>query len=132
MAIVTEAPSLAAVLACGEPERLYSALSLLVSTASESKPCLGLATFRALALMLDAEGAADTAELPPDGRERFRRSLAELIETARELDTIRLYACSASVEAMSVTTEQVESRLDGVMSTPRFLRVADGARLIFV
>ena len=132
MAIVTEAPTLAAVLASGEPERLYSGLSLLVSAASESKPCVALATFRALDLMLDASHAADTSELPPGARDRFQRSFAELVEVARELDTVRLYACSASIEAMAVSAAEVESRLDGVMSTPRFLRAADGARLIFV
>jgi len=129
---VTDAPSLAAVLASGEPERLYSGLSVLVSTATEATPCVALATFKALALMLDPGSAADASELPAAGRDRFRRSLAELIETARDLDTVRVYACSASVETMAIAAAEVESRLDGVMSTPRFLRAADGARLIFV
>src|SRR5213594_3429423 len=50
---IVNAPwSLAAVLAASEPERLYSGLSLLVSAAADGRPCGGLATFRALELLL--------------------------------------------------------------------------------
>jgi peroxiredoxin family protein len=118
---VTPAPALAAVLSSGEPERLYSGLSLLVSSAVEGERCLALATFRALALLLDPASGAT-------GEERFDRSLAELIATARELDTLELYACSASVDLMGIDGEP----FDGVLSTPRFLRAARGAGLIFV
>ena len=43
-----------------------------------------------------------------------------------------MYACSASIEVSRVSEADVESRLAGVMSTPRFLRETAGARLIFV
>jgi hypothetical protein len=33
---------------------------------------------------------------------------------------------------MTLTEDDVEARLTGVMSTPRFLRESAGARLIFV
>jgi hypothetical protein len=117
---VTPAPALAAILATGEQERLYSGLSVLVSTAVEGQRCLGLATFRSLELLL---------ERPPSGRgERFDRSLDELISTAGELEPLELYACSASVQELALDGEP----LGGVMSTPRFLREARGAGLIFV
>ena len=48
------------------------------------------------------------------------------------LDSLAVYGCSASIETMAVTTADVEDRLDGVMSTPRFLRETAGARLLFV
>ncbi len=117
---MTPAPSLAAVLASGEPERLYSGLSVLVSSAVEGRRCIALASFHALESLLGS---------PSSGRgERFDRSLAELIATARGLDGLSLYACSASVDLLEIGGEP----LDGVMSTPRFLREAQGAELIFV
>jgi hypothetical protein len=117
---VTPAPSLAAVLATGEPERLYSGLSLLVSSAVDGRRCMALASFRALELLLDPR--------PSARGERFDRSLAELVDAAVGLDTLALYACSASVDLLEIEGEP----LDGVMSTPRFLREAGDAELIFV
>jgi hypothetical protein len=117
---VTPAPALAAILATGEPERLYSGMSVLVSKAVDGERCLGLATFRSLELLLDR---------PPSGRgERFDRSLDELIAAAADIATLELYACSASVQELGIEGEP----LDGVLSTPRFLREARGAELIFV
>lgn len=117
---MTPAPPLAAVLATGEPERLYSGLSVLVSSAVDGRRCTALASFRALELLLDP---------PASGRgERFDRSLGELIASARELDGLVIYACSASVDLLEIAGEP----LDGVMSTPRFLREARDGELIFV
>ena len=131
-------PRLAAVLASGEVERLYCGLSVLVSTAAEGAPCAGLAAFRALELLLDPDLArramepTATPSLAWGGRETFARSLAELRDTALDLDALALYACAASVETMSLTAADIEARLAGVRSTPRFLRETEGARLLFV
>lgn len=136
--VTTPAYDLAAVISTGELERLYSGLSVLVSTASAGAPCAGLLAFRALELALDDELASRAREpeatptLAWEGRETFARSLAELRDTALELEALRLYACSASVETMALTPGAVEERLDGVISTPRFLRETAGARLVFV
>ena len=130
--------ALAAVLAAGEVERLYSGLSLLVSAAADGEPCAGLAAFRGLDLLLDddllarAENAEATPSLSWQGRETFARSFVELRDTALGLEPLSLFACSASVETMSLTGGTVEERLDGVMSTPRFLRETAGAQLVFV
>jgi peroxiredoxin family protein len=139
MSIVT-APAyrLAAVLASGEPERMYSGLSLLVSAAADGAPCAGLASFRGLDLLLEndliarVQVADATPSLSWQGRETFARSLVELREAALGLDSLSLFACSASVETMSLTQTDVEERLDGVMSTPRFLRETAGTQLLFV
>ena len=48
------------------------------------------------------------------------------------LESLTLFACSASVESMSLTPLAVEERLAGVMSTPRFLRETRGATFLFV
>jgi hypothetical protein len=135
---VTVSTSLAAVLSTGDPERLYSGLSVLVSTAAEGDACAALASFGALDLLLDPDLARRVQE--PDvtpslawaGRETFARSLAELIDMALELESLSVHACAASVETMALEHADVEARLDGVKSTPRFLRDTAGARLIFV
>ena len=130
--------TLAAVFATGDMQRLYSGLSLLVSAAVDGEACAALATFRSLELIVDpglGRLAADpeaTPSLAWQGREKFARSLAELRDTALSLDSLAVYGCSASIEAMAVTARDVEDRLDGVMSTPRFLRETAGARLFFV
>jgi peroxiredoxin family protein len=130
-------PALAAVLASGEPERLYTGLSLLVSTAADGRSAEALATFRALALLLDPD-LAGRAQLPGEapslsaaGRAAFGTSLEELRALAFELESATLYACSASVETMGLSPAAVE-RFDGVLSTPRFLRRVEGAALVFV
>jgi peroxiredoxin family protein len=134
----TDGYRLAAVLSTGEPERLYSGLSLLVSEAAQGAPCAALIAFSALDLLLDpdlerrVQEPDATPSLSWAGREIFARSLGELRATALELDSLRLWACSASVETMALAAADVEERLDGVLSTPRFLRETAGARLLFV
>ena len=105
-------------LATGEPERLYSGLSVLVSLAADGEDCAALLAFRGLQQFLE----------PPAGDDVFHRSLRELRDTALELANLRLFACAASVETTTVDV----ARLDGVISTPRFLREAAGERLLFV
>jgi peroxiredoxin family protein len=130
--VTTQPPyALAVVLASGDPLRLYSGLSILVSTAAEGSRCAALATFRGLELLSapDLERRATEAGdalLSPAGRDTFARSLAELRDTARALDTIDIYACAASTETTLIETDLP------VISTPRFLRATAGARLLFV
>jgi peroxiredoxin family protein len=130
--------ALAAVLSSGEAERFYSGLSVLVSSATDGSRCAALASFRALALLLDddllrrAEEPEATPSLSWAGRDTFSHSLLELRDAALGLDGLDFYACAASVETMSLTPAAVEERLAGVMSTPRFLRETQGAALIFV
>jgi peroxiredoxin family protein len=122
---------IAAILESGEPQRLYTGLSLLVSAASEGRPARGLVGFGALGPLLadrpPADGAPDVTDTGA-----FARTLAELRDTAAELEDCRLWACAAAVEATGATRADVEARLDGVMSTPRFLREVAGADLVFV
>jgi hypothetical protein len=107
----------AAVISTSEPERLYSGLSVLVSTAADGEDCAALLAFKGLELFLD----------PPAGEDAFHRSLRELRDAARELPNLRLYACAASVETTTPDAGGLE-----VMSTPRFLREAAGECLLFV
>jgi peroxiredoxin family protein len=120
---------IAVILASGALDRLYTGLSLLVSTAAENEPARGLVTFEALAPMLDdgleERAAAERGDL-------FARTLAELRATARELPDCRLWACAAAVETTGADRDAIVSRLDGVRSTPRFLAETAGARLVVV
>jgi peroxiredoxin family protein len=132
------AAMIAAFLESGELERLYRGLSLLVSAAADGRPARALVGFGALEPLLDErlEARALRAEAAPHvtdaGRLPFARSLAELRDTATELEELKLWACSAAVELTGADRSRVEQRLDGVMSTPRFLRETAGADLVVV
>jgi peroxiredoxin family protein len=129
---------IAVFLESGELQRLYTGLSLLVSAAADGRPARALVGFGALAPMLDErliaralrpEAAPDVSEA---GRDAFARTLDELRDTVRELEDCRIWACAAAVEASGASRIEVEARLDGVMSTPRFLRDFAGADLVVV
>jgi peroxiredoxin family protein len=117
---------IAAILESGRPERLYTGLSLLVSAAADGRPARGLVSFGALAPLLDDELLAREVS------GTFARSLVELRATARELEDCRLWACAAAVELTAADAAAIAERLDGVMSTPRFLRECEGAELVVV
>jgi predicted peroxiredoxin len=109
-----------------------------VSAAADGTPARGLVGFGALAPLLDERllARALRPEAAPDvsdaGRDVFARTLAELRDTALELEQCRLWACAAAVEVTGASRSEIEARLDGVMSTPRFLREVAGADLIVV
>jgi len=127
---------IAAILESGELERVSTGLSLLVSAAAEGRPAFALASYGALGVLLDDElearalapGAAP--HVSSEGRAVFARTLAELRDTALALDGLRIWACAAAVETTGADRAAVEARLDGVLSTPRFLREVAGAELV--
>jgi peroxiredoxin family protein len=129
---------IAVFLESGDLQRLYAGLSLLVSAASDGQPARALVGFGALAPVLDERlmARALRPEAAPDvsdsGREAFARTLAALRDAAVELEDCRVWACAAAVDATGVTRATVEERLDGVLSTPRFLREVAGADLVVV
>jgi len=126
---------LAAILESGDPERLYTGLSLLVSAASEGRPARGLVTFGALGVLLDpdleARARAATNVIDTE-REAFARTLVGLREAAAELPDCRIWACAAAVQAHGADWGVVNERLEGVMSTPQFLREVAGAQLVVI
>ena len=129
---------IAVILASGRLDRLYTGLSLLVSAAAEGEAARGLAAFEALAPLLDDElearavRAEETPALSDAGRATFARTLAELREAAAELPDCRIWACAAAAETTGIARAEIDARLDGVLSTPRFLREAGDARLVVV
>jgi peroxiredoxin family protein len=129
---------IAVFLESGELQRLYTGLSLLVSAAADGQAARALVGFGALAPLLDERllARALRPEAAPGvsdaGREAFARTLAELRDTALQLDDCRVWACAAAVEATGTDRSLVEARLHGVLSTPRFLREVAGAELVVV
>ncbi len=126
---------IAAVLESGEPRRLYTALSLLVSAAVEGTPVRALAMFGALGPLLDDDllAYARTASgIDFEHQEPFARSLVELRDTLLALPECRVWACAAAVELTGTDRARVEARLAGIVSTPQFLREVEGARLVVV
>ena len=117
-----ESYELAAILASGDPGELYSGLSVVVSTAVDGRACAVLASFGALELLIDPDLERTAARRVPD---KLARSLAELRDTALELEALTIWACAASVDTMGL---EPVPRMAGVMSTPRFLRETAGAR----
>ena len=126
------------ILASADLERLYTGLSLLVSAAAEGRDARGLATFGALDALTDdnleqrALDPAATPHLDGAGRAVFARSLVELRDTAAAHASCRIHACSAAAQTTGVTAERIGARLDGVISTPRFLREFAEAELVVV
>ena len=122
---------LAAILESGDPERLYTGLSLLVSAASEGRPVRALATFGALVPLLDPRletRALATSHVIEAERPAFARTRAELRDAAAP----SIWACAAAVQATGADWATVGERLAGVTSTPQFLRDVGDAQLVVV
>jgi peroxiredoxin family protein len=119
---------LAAILESGDPERLYTGLSLLVSAASAGEEARALIGFGALRALLDPDLAARATHVVDAEREPFARTLDELRAVAGELPNCHLWACGAAVQAAGATAVPFE----GVTSMPAFLREVGDARLVFV
>lgn len=118
---------IAAVLETPRAERLYAGLSVLVSTAAEGRAARGLVSFGALPLLLLAP---DELAVRSGLGDPLARSLAELRALADEL--VPLHACAAAVDTLGIDRAEVEGRLAGVLSTPRFLSETAGWSLLFV
>lgn len=107
---------LAVILESGEPTRLYTAFSLLVSTAVEGEDAHGLVSFGALPALLE----------PPTDP-----SFAQLRAAAGEAG-VQLAVCAAALDATGTDRAQAEAAIGPVTSTPRFLKATAGARLVVV
>jgi hypothetical protein len=121
----------AAILESGDYERLYTGLSLIVSATSERRRVMALATFGALAPLLDPEletRARDAGHVIDAEREAFARTLAQLRDAAAPA----IWACAAAVQATGVDWATVQERLAGVMSTPQFMREIADCQLVVV
>jgi peroxiredoxin family protein len=123
---------IAAILESGDPRRLATALSLLVSAAADGRPARALVMHGALAPLLDDARLEADARAAEGVGGPFAATLLALRETAEELDGLRMWACAGALEATGLDRAAAEARLDGVLSMPRFLREVEGAELVVV
>ena len=101
---------LAAILESGDPERLYTGLSLLVSAASAGEEARALVGFGALRALLDpdlASRARRSSSTPSASRSRAR--WPSCAPSRAELPNCRLWACGAAVQAAGAS-ERAASR----------------------
>ena len=127
---------LAAILESGDPERLYTGLSLLVSAASDGRPARGLVTFGALGALLDPElEPARRERRDARDRGRARRLRAHARRAARRRRR------AAGLPDLGLRGRRPghgrglgdrASASTGVISTPQFLREVAGAQLVVV
>ena len=123
---------LAAILESGDPERLYTGLSLLVSAAVDGRPVRGFVGFGALGRAARARARGGAARDRGRARSVRARRSRELRDTAVELPDCRSVACAAAVQATGADWVAVGERFGGVSSMPQFLREIEGAELVFV
>lgn len=116
---------LAAILESGDPERLYTGLSLVVTAATMGRPVRGFVGFGAL-VALSAPAAGE--HVIERERGAFVETLTQLRDAALALPDCRLYACAAAIQATGADA----GAFAGMTSMPQFLRETEGAELVFV
>src|ERR1700759_45975 len=87
---------LAAILESGDPERLYTGLSLLVTSATIGRPVRGFVGFGAL---VPPAGPAPGGNVIAPERDAFVETLTQLRDAALALPDCALYACAAAIQA---------------------------------
>lgn len=121
----------------GEYDRLYQVATLAASAAANDEEVHIILFFGALQRFVNDD--LDDATLPPsygkEGpriearmRESRAHSVSELIDTARQVGKVRLYACAAQVKFLGLSSAEVEGVVDEVISLPNFLKRTEGAR----
>ena len=126
---------IAAILESGELERVCTGLSLLVSAAADGAPGARAGHLRRARRCCSttssrrARWSRRRRRTSPTRAARRSRARSPSCATPRpRCDGVRIWACAAAVEATGADRAAVEARLDGVMSTPRFLREVARAR----
>ncbi len=126
----------------GEYDRLYQVATLAASAAANGDDVHIILFFGALRRFVDDD--LDNPAFPPsygeEGprieqrmRESRAHSVSELIDTARQLGKLTLYACSAQVKFLGLTAPEVEGIVDEVISLPNVLkRTADARTKLFI
>ncbi len=115
----------------GDYDRLYQVATLAASAAANGDEVHIILFFEALRRF--AEDDLDDTRLPASYgdrgplieqrmRESRAHSVSELIDTARQLRKLTLYACAAQVKFMNLDAAELDGIVDEVVSLPDFLR----------
>ena len=108
----------------GEPDRIHQVATLAASAAANGDEVHVILFFGALKRFVDDE--LDAAP-PGAGDVRGAHSAEELIESARRLGKLKVYACAAQPKLLGLTPEDVADVVDEVISLPEFMRKTEGA-----
>ncbi|MEE9274740.1 MAG: hypothetical protein V3V62_05480 [bacterium] len=126
----------------GDYDRLYQVATLAASAAANGEEVHVILFFGALRRFV--EDRLDETALPAsygeDGpriergmREARAHSVSELIESARQLGKLTLYACAAQVKFLGYGPADLEGVVDEAISLPNFLeRTKDARTKLFI
>ena len=122
---------LAAILESDDPERLYTGLSLLVSAASDGRGGARRCSTSARCVRCwtpSSSRARDARHVIDAERERVRPHAGRAARHGAGAPDCRIWACAAAAQATGADWRRA-GRLEGVISTPQFLREVAGAQL---
>ena len=108
----------------GEPERIYQTATLAASAAANGDEVHIILFFGALKRFVDDD--LDLC-LPAGESGRGAHSAEELIESARRLGRLKVYACAAQPRLLGISAADVADVVDEVISLPEFMRKTKGA-----
>ena len=108
----------------GEPERIHQIATLAASAAANGEEVHVILFFGALKRFVDDDL---DAPLPAGEDARGAHSAEELIEAARRLGRLKVYACAAQPKLLGLAPEDVADVVDEVISLPEFMRKTKGA-----
>lgn len=108
----------------GEPDRIHQVATLAASAAANGDEVHVILFFGALKRFVD-----DELDAAPPGAEGVRgaHSTEDLIDSARRLGKLKLYACAAQPKLLGMAPEDVADVVDEVISLPEFMRRTKGA-----
>lgn len=108
----------------GEPERIHQTATLAASAAANGDKVHVILFFGALKRFVDDD--LDLC-LPAGESGRGAHSAEELIESARRLGRLKVYACAAQPRLLGISAADVADVVDEVISLPEFMRKTKGA-----
>ncbi len=108
----------------GDAERIHQIAALAASAAANGDDVHVILFFAALRRFVNDD--LDNV-LPAAGGARGAHSAEELIESARRLGKLKLYACAAQPKLLGMAVEDVADVVDEIISLPEFMRKTKGA-----
>ncbi len=100
----------------GERERVHQVAALAASAAANGEEVHVILFFGALRRFVE-----DDLDLRPEAA-AGAHSAGELLEAARRLGKLRVYACAAQPRLLGLGIEDVAEAVDEVISLPEFMR----------
>ena len=108
----------------GEPERIYQVATLAASAAANGDEVHVILFFHALKRFVD-DDLDGLPETHPGARKTH--PVSEIIDSARRLGKLKVYACAAQPKLLGLAPEDVADVVDEIISLPEFMRKTKGA-----